>query len=102
MTNAYDRIRAAEEKTWGGTEAGEPPEHAMTFVDEAQEDELMCLNVPAVLPIPREGDCIVLHEDRVVVLESVTHYHRDEATGRPKIFTFVRVKSVPSRRADES
>ncbi|MEU7044958.1 hypothetical protein AB0A77_28420 [Streptomyces varsoviensis] len=88
---SYDAIGAAEEATWTKPEHGAAPSHAMTFVTPDGGTELVCLDVPGVLPIPRPGDQIGLHDHDVVVSEVWTHYGRDEETGRVRLFTLVRV-----------
>lgn len=91
----YDAIIAEEQATWTGPEATAAPTHAITFQG-PDECELMSLDVPGVLPIPAEGDVILLHWQRVTVVEvSPMHYGRTEDTGQPRLHTTVHVAACP-------
>ncbi|MEV5883105.1 hypothetical protein AB0L74_10360 [Streptomyces sp. NPDC052020] len=89
---AYEAISAVEEWTGLKAEAQETPHWAMTFVSEDGQAELMGLYSTTPLPVPGEGERITLHETVVVVAETRKHYYRDEETGRPQIFVWVRVR----------
>ncbi|MFD3956542.1 MULTISPECIES: hypothetical protein [Streptomyces] len=90
----YDAVRRVEGILRTKPKAGAAPSHQMVFTPPDGESELMCLDVPDILPIPGQGKIILLHEYEVMVTSSRTIYARDEKTGQVKVFTVVRVTAV--------
>ncbi|NEB35905.1 hypothetical protein [Streptomyces sp. SID14515] len=90
----YEAIGRTEDALRTKPEARAAPLHQMVYTTPDGDAELMCLDVEGILPIPDQGKIITLHEYDVMVTSSRTTYARDERTGRPQLFTVVRVTAV--------
>ncbi|AZM48760.1 hypothetical protein DMB38_25940 [Streptomyces sp. WAC 06738] len=89
MTTTYDDIHDAEGEAPTGPESV-AASHAMTFVTQDGDRELVRMHVTGILPIPCFGDRIGVHGHLVSVTDVSTNYGRDES-GQIMVDTVVRI-----------